>query len=109
MDARVSFLRQSIVHEKILSLILVLYCFRQLIGEPDAIGQAEQYVHEDFLRAAKSYDKLKGHPNIKGWLYKTVEHILRNELAKTRRRTKKHSFSLDKDNAKQVPDAVNVI
>lgn len=88
---------------------LVLYCCRRLIGEPDAMGQAEQYVQEAFIRAAESYEELRSHPNIKGWLYKTVEHILYNEQAKNYRRSKMHSFSLDKENGRQVPEAIDVI
>ena len=88
---------------------LVLYCCRRLIGEPDAMGQGEQYVQEAFIRAAESYEELRSHPNIKGWLYKTVEHILHNEQAKNYRRSKMHSFSLDKEDARQVPDAIDVI
>lgn len=55
---------------------LVAYALRQLRDR----GLAEELVEEAFVRLLQQREALAGHPNLEGWLWKTLQHLILTEV-----------------------------
>lgn len=88
---------------------LVLYCLGQLGQESDRVEMSEECAQETFMRATEAYKKLRSHPDIEGWLFQTAWNHLKNELAKRRRRAKRHAYSLDQKDTPEVMEPFDAI
>lgn len=47
---------------------------------------AEELVDEAFVLLLRKYDTLTGHPNLAGWLWRTLQHLILTEVRSARRR-----------------------
>lgn len=61
---------------------LFAYALRQLRDR----GLAEELVEEAFVRLLQQREALAGHPNLEGWLWKTLQHLILTELRAARNR-----------------------
>lgn len=43
---------------------------------------SEECTQETFIEAKKQIDKLRSHPNVKGWLYQTAKNLVNNSVRK---------------------------
>ena len=59
---------------------------------------AEELVEEAFVRLLQHWDDLSGHPNLNGWLWKTLQHLILTEV-----RLARHHREVPLDPAFQVP------
>ncbi len=64
----------------------------------------EDCIQETFVTASESYDTLKNHPNIRGWLLQTCMNRLMASLRTMRRRQHLQAFSLDDAGAPEIAD-----
>ena len=55
---------------------LFAYALRQLRDR----GLAEELVEEAFVRLLQQREALAGHPNLEGWLWKTLQHLILTEV-----------------------------
>ena len=61
---------------------LFAYALRQLRDR----GLAEELVEEAFVRLLQQREALTGHPNLEGWLWKTLQHLILTEVKLARHR-----------------------
>lgn len=57
---------------------------------------------DTFVQAYLSYESLRSHPNVKGWLITTCFHRLKPRINQVRRRERHRAFSMDDHQAPQI-------
>lgn len=75
---------------------LLLFCRRMYVeaNVADPAGEAENCVHEVFMKAYKEHEKLIKHPDIERWLFKACVYEINNVKNKYWRRDKRHEHDL---------------
>lgn len=64
----------------------------------------EDFVHDTFLRAYKSFDRFENQSNVKTWLFSIAKHLVMDEIRRRKRRQFLSLFSGEQD----FPSSVNV-
>jgi len=76
---------------------------RLLTGENEEI--LYDVIQETFLTLWDKRETLQSHPNIGGWLVEAVKFRIRGSRAKISRRSLRHAYSLDEEDAMPIEDA----
>lgn len=83
---------------------LVLFCHRVTGYRPELMPFAEECVQDVFHTAIKKYTKLVNHPDIEGWFFRSCINRMNNVLKTYYGRKKRHAYSIDADNVKELFD-----
>ena len=59
---------------------------RYAAGQLRSRELAEELVEDAFVLLLRKYDQLTGHPNLPGWLWKTLQHLILTEVKSARYR-----------------------
>lgn len=62
----------------------------------------DESILDTFIQAYSSYDHLRSHPNIQGWLIITCLNRLKPRVKQVRNREKHHAFSMDDPHVPQI-------
>ncbi len=86
---------------------LILFCQRMANYRPELMPFVEECVQDVFHTAIKKYTKLVNHPDIEGWLFRSCINRMNNVLKTYYGRKKRHAYSIDADNVKDLFDPNN--
>lgn len=81
--------------------ILRVICWRYVEHEKIFADTIDESVLDTFLQAYSSYDCLRNHPNVQGWLIITCLNRLKPRINQVRSREKHRAFSMDDPQAPQ--------
>lgn len=70
-------------------------CWRYVEYERVFADMIDESILDTFMQAYLSYDCLRNHPNVQGWLITTCFNRLKPRIMQVRRREKHRAFSLD--------------
>ncbi len=70
-------------------------CIRYMRYDPIFLPLVDDCIQETFIKAFKSYEVLKTHPNVAGWLVITSKNYLMSELRKHKRRDERLTCLMD--------------
>lgn len=62
----------------------------------------DESILDTFIQAYSSYDHLRSHPNVQGWLIITCLNRLKPRVKQVRNREKHHAFSMDDPHVPQI-------
>ena len=62
----------------------------------------DESILDTFVQAYSSYDHLRSHPNVQGWLIITCLNRLKPRVKQVRNREKHHAFSMDDPHVPQI-------
>lgn len=87
---------------------LVRACQRQLGRTPGAADLVDECVQDVFVQAYRSYDTLLEHPNIPGWLFRTLHNRVLSALRQRRRRERMIAMHMEEKEI-DLPDQVDML
>lgn len=75
--------------------MLKKFCWRYVNYEEIYADMIDESVLDTFVQAYSSYERLRNHPNVQGWLIITCFHRLRPRINQVRSYEKYRAFSID--------------
>lgn len=77
-------------------------CWRYVEHEKIFTDIIDESIQDTFLQAYSSYDRLRNHPNVQGWLITTCFNRMKPRIKQVRSREKHRAFSVDDPQAPQL-------